>query len=340
MHLSILVAVLLFCSSAFSQVTMGGSKGLLRVYDAETVYPGILYINPFYLGYFTEKTGGSAEDHNLNLSFTVGLSKLFEVFAHTVPYQDDQTHVWGPIGDTKLGLKFAVPNKGSIVKYGLVAFASFPTGVSHNVPYEPFSLDRYGWGLLGVMNIDLRNASATVPLKFSLNLGYRDHDWNDRYFADKKDQLLAGLGFKFPIRSSILYSEVTGELFINNTEEVPLSYNSIRFTQGIRFLGPWDLIVDFAADVDLSGYTIDGNNEVNESPFVKDYADWKVILGITYSTKLFTYLTPGEKLARKKQKEEQRKLESIRQQRQKVAKELEELRKNLEKEKRQKEPPN
>jgi len=329
-----LLGLVLIVSTSFGQVAVSGGKGLYRILDAESIYPGILYINPFYSGYGSDNEGKFSEDHTLNLSFTLGLSRKMEIYLNTVPYQDDQEHIWGPFGDTKIGVKYSFQSKERFTKFGLAGFATLPTAPRHNVDFEPFTSDKIGWGVLGLLNFDLKNNSSAIPLKFSLNFGYRDLDVKDRFFQDKKDQLVGGLGLKFPVRSSIIYSEFYSETFYNNSD-VSLSYNFVRFTQGIRFLGPWNLVFDIAGDIELGGYS-EKDNGPSGNPFIKDYADWKVVVGMTYRTQMFKYLTPEEKLARKYQKEEQEKLESIRQKREQVIKDLEDIKKKLDKEKRDK----
>ncbi len=344
-NLHVIVAILLIIPAVFpchAQVTMNGSKGLLRIFDSETVYPGLLYINPSYLTYAKKSEGkdgeeiGFAEDHTLSVGLTLGLSQSFEILAQVVPYQDDQKHIWGPPGDCKVGIKYHVPRKKGLLQFGLLGFATFPTAPAHNVRFEPFSVDKSGWGLIGVTTLDFKAATANIPLKILINVGYRDLDWQDRFFQDKKDQLIGGFGLKFPIRSSVLYSEFSGEIFINNSEQVAFNQNSLRFTQGVRFLGPWHLIVDIAGDIEL-GDRAPSDAMLASNPFLKDYADWKVIVGATYQMTLFRYMTAEEKLARRQRQEEQNKLDSIRQKREKAAKELEEMKKNLDKD-RQKEP--
>jgi len=321
---------------------MSGAKGLLRLFDSESVYPGLFYINPSYLAYAKKSEGkngeeiGFAEDHTLNVGFTLGLSQSFELLAQVVPYQDDQHHIWGPIGDTKVGIKYHLPRKKGLLQLGLLGFATFPTAPSHNVRFEPFSVDKNSWGLVGITTLDFKAAAANIPLKIFINVGYRDLDWQDRFFQDKKDQLIGGFGLKFPIRSSVVYSEFSGEVFINNSDQVAFSQNSLRFTQGFRFLGPWHLIVDIAGDLEL-GDRAPSDALLAGNPFLKDYADWKVIVGATYQMTLFRYLTAEEKLARRQRQEEQKKLDAIREKREKAAKELEEMKRNLDKE-RQKEP--
>ena len=324
------------CSRA--QVTLSGGKGNLRIHDAGNVYPGTLVLNMVYSGYGVKtKSGSFGEDHTLNTSLTLGLSERFEWFGHFVPYQDDQQHIWGPIGDTRTGLKFSFEPMNRAVQFGLLGSLFFPTAPNHNVMYEPFTADAYGWGVTGLVTFDLKNSSGAFPIKSSINFGYRDLDWGDRYFLDRKDLLIAGLDLKFPIRSSIFYSELNGEFFFNHTDRVAFHQNLIRFTQGFRFLGPGNLIFDLAADIELGRYVPTEKERAlagrRGRPFLKDYADWKILIGVSYRTTLFRHLSRAERLQKEQRQREDDKMETIRSKREKVAKELEELRKKLEQEK-------
>jgi hypothetical protein len=332
-----------------AQVTLSGGKGQLRLVDAEPVVPGHLYVNAFY-NIFVEKhdnvqllSSGRKEtrsilikDNAFNLNVTLGLFKFLEIFLHTVPYQDNQHDLWGPIGDTQTGFKLHVHNGNSWLQPGLLAYAQFPTAPSHEIPYETFTFDHNGWALMGLLNMDLKNTGSARPFKLTLNLGYRDSNWLDRYFADQKDQLLFGAGFKFPFRGYQLYSEVTGEMFVNQ-RETHFRQNPIRFSQGLRLIAMQDFIVDVAADIKLGGYR-PTSEEVNRNPYLRRYADWKLHVGASYRTTLFTPMTPDEKVNRAQQNEEKRKLDEIRKKREQVTKELEDLKKSVEKEKKEKQP--
>lgn len=319
-----------------AQVTLGGGKGTLRVYDAETVYTGNFYINSFYNGYFTEsQSGGAAEDHTLNISMTLGLFNVMELFGHFVPYQDDQQHIWGPPGNTTTGFKLHLRRENKVFQTGFLTYARFPTAQNFNVPYEPFTIDANGWGLMWLSTWDFRSGSGSVPLKLALNLGYDDIDWKDRFFGDEKDKLLLGLGFKFPVRSSLLYSELTGEVFLNNTQEVAFTENLLRFTQGFRFLAPMNLVADLAADFTFGGAD---EPEAVRMPYVKQYAKWKFTFGLTYRTTLFKPLTAEQKAEKEKRRQEEEKLEAIRKKREQAIKELEEMRKKIEKERTVEDP--
>ncbi len=338
-----LTGCIFFAAPAQTQVGLRGGKGLLRIYDAETVYAGTLYFNPFYLGYLTtedergvpeEEKQSSYEDHTLSIGLTLGLFNKLELFTHVVPYQDDQKHVWGPPGDTRVGLKYQISKTGSVFQMGILAFANFATAKTENIRFEPYNSGEHGWGALLLLNLDLKQSAAAWPLKLSFNAGYQDHNWNDRFFDAEIDQLIGGISLKFPIRSSLLYSELSGEIFFNQSD-MQFKNNSIRFTQGFRFIGPANLVFDIAADVGL--HEKPKKKNIIKNKLIKEYATWKAIVGITYRTSLFKHLTPEEKAQKQLDEEEKRKLEEIRKKRKKVAKELEEMRKKLEKEE-QKEP--
>jgi hypothetical protein len=338
-----IISIWLFSSSqGLAQVTLSGGKGQLRTLDADPVPTGQLYINGFYSLYLEKisspipsatGTGRKEElavDHALNLSLTLGLSRTFELMLHAVPYQDNQRDLFGPVGDTQIGVKYHIPNQGSIFQAGFLGFVSFPTAPMHNVPYEGYSADAYGWGIVGLAAIDLRSSSAALPVKLFANLGYRDQDWGDRYFSADHDQLLAGFGFKFPIRATLLYVETTGEIFINQADRMALRQNFLRFSSGLRFLGPKQLVFDVAADVRLGNYRPSAAERA-ENPFLKEYADWKILFGITHRVQLFESATPDSRVRSTQRAEEQKKNEEIRKQREQVNQELEELRKKVEK---------
>lgn len=342
----ILIPIILVCLLAapegWAQVTLSGGKGQLRAMDADPVPAGQLYINGLYSLYLEKITTpipvgagvGQREelavDHTLNVALTLGLSRTFELMLHAVPYQDNQRDLFGPIGDTQIGVKFHLPNRGSIFQSGLLGYVRLPTAPMHNIPYEGYSTDAFGWGLTGLASLDLRSSSLALPVKFIANIGYRDQDWGDRYFSADYDQLLFALGFKFPIRATLLYLETSGEVFVNQTDLLSLRQNLLRLSGGLRFLGPGQLVFDAAADIRLGNYTPSAA-EMAVNPYLKRYADWKVLLGVTHRIQLFEPATEQDRARSERRAEEEKKNEEIRKQREQVNRELEELRKKIEK---------
>jgi hypothetical protein len=282
--LTIFGVSLAFSLPCLSQTTIYGGRGLMRVYTAEPIGRGQFFINTYFQTFLdradsAKRKNSLGKDHTLSLGFTLGLSKRTELTVSPILYQDDQKHLWGPPGDMRLGLKYATPLSFGGVSTGLNLFVNLPIAKNHNVAYEPYSSGKFGGGVLGLVTLDMTDAFPVVPLKLYLNFGYFDHDFSTQPFADEQDQYLVGAGVKFPIRSIVFYTEYSGEIFANNPG-VSSQENSMRVSQGLKILGPWNFIIDFAADLGLEKPARALNPLY--AKYKKDYADWKVILGLNY----------------------------------------------------------
>lgn len=327
----IIIALCLKSEGVYSQISMYGGKGLFRVLSAEPVNPTDIFVNGT-LSSFVKKTGPEnlAKYYNANLNTTVGLAKYLEVFLNISPYQDDQYHIWGRFGDTKIGLKYLTPIATDEFKFGLNWFYKFPTAEMSNVPYEIFSTSKPGWGVKALFTFDFLDIFPSYPIKLNLNLGYMDHSIYDKYFKSKIDQLMIGSGIKFSVRSVQVYLEYSGEIFFNNPGEVNFGQNSTRITPGVRFLGPWRNTIDLAFDFSLTSY--DSLKNTDRS-FHKEYFGWKFTVGVTHRFSVFKYFDKTAKLERKKRLEELKKLEEIRKKREKANQDLERMKKILDKKK-------
>jgi hypothetical protein len=277
--------IFIFALPGFGQTTIYGGRGLLRVYTAEPIGRGQLFVNSYFQTFLdkranalsSSRNGSLGKDHTFSLGFTLGLSKRAELTLNPVLYQDDQKHIWGPPGDMRLGLKYATPLVFGGLSTGLGVFVNLPIAKNHNVIYEPYSSGKLGGGVIGLVTLDMTDAFPLVPLKLYLNFGYFDHSFGDQLFNDEEDQYLVGAGLKFPIRSIVFYTEYTGEVFVDNPA-VSRSENSTRISQGVKILGPWNIIFDLAGDWGLHKSAAIPANPA----YQKDYADWKVILGLNY----------------------------------------------------------
>lgn len=327
-----LIAVM-FCLKtdlAYSQVTMTGGKGLYRVLSAEPVNATDIFVKGTF-STFIEKVGveNLAKYYNANLSGTVGLANNLEAFIDIIPYQDDQYHIWGRFGDTKIGIKYLTPIATDVFKFGLMGFYKFPTAQMPNVPYEIFSTSRPGWGAYALFTFDFLEVSPTNPYKINLNIGYIDHSIYDQYFQSKIDQLFIGTGIKYSVRAIQLYLEYSGEIFFNNPGQVDFSQNSMRLSPGVRFLGPWQNTIDLAFDFSLTSY----DSLKNVDQFHKQYFGWKCTVGVTHRFSVYKYFDKTAKLERKKQLEEMKKLEEIRKKREKANQDLDKMKEILDKKK-------
>jgi hypothetical protein len=206
---------------------------------------------------------------------------------------------------------------------GVRGFLTIPTAQNHNVPFEPYSSNQVSWGVMGLITVDLTNAFPFFPLKFHTNLGYLDHNIKTVFSDEITDQLLLGFGFKVSIRSIILYTEYTGEIFFNHND-VNFRDNSMRLTQGFKFVGPLNLIVDLGLDIGLS-------RDLDNYPApLHEYADWKIIGGLTYQFKAGRTYNKSSRVLKRNPKEEEKILEDIKKKRQKANEDLKNLQENLE----------
>lgn len=324
----LLSLALLLPDGLHSQTTIFGGRGLLRVQSAETVGRSIFYLNTYFSTFLQATPSASTlgKDHTLTLGLTLGLGRYLEVAALLTPYQDDQRHIWGPPGDSQLGLKFRTPFSSSSIFSSIMLFTRIPTARVSNVPFEPYSSGKLGAGALGIVTFDMTESFPLFPLKMHLNFGYLDHNVRDELFNDPEDQFLLGAGFKFPVRSTIFYTEYTAEIFANNPVVRSFRDNSQRVTQGIKFLGPWNLIIDVAFDISLAR-----KPKVPDHIFLKEYADWKFIVGINYQ---FFFKRDQERYVNKDDGlsgDRARIPDTVNEKRQRIQEELEKMEKTLKK---------
>jgi hypothetical protein len=325
----LLLALSLPC---YSQTTIYGGRGLMRVFTAEPIGRGQFFINTYFQTFLdpSKRNNSLGKDHTLSLGFTLGVTRRTEITVSPVIYQDDQKHVWGPPGDMRVGLKYATPLTLGAFTTGLNLFANIPIAKNHNVAYEPYSSGKFGGGLLGLLTMDMTDAFPVVPLKLYVNFGYFDHDFSDQPLNDEEDQYLVGVGMKFPIRSLVFYTEYTGEFFANNPG-VSSKENSTRLSQGLKILGPWNFILDFVADWGLEKPAT-GPIDPLYIKYKKDYADWKVTLGLNYQVKGHggTEHRPNAAARLRKEKRTMQELEQIRIERENAEKSLTEMQESLE----------
>ncbi|MDZ7289330.1 MAG: hypothetical protein ONB42_05280 [candidate division KSB1 bacterium] len=318
----------------FGQTTIYGGRGLMRVYSAEPIGRGQFFINTYFQTFLdpSKRRGSLGKDHTLSLGFTIGLSKRTELMLNPVLYQDDQKHVWGPPGDMRIGVKYATPVAFGGFATGIGLFVKLPFAKNHNVSYEPYSSGKLGGGIVGLVTLDLTEVFPVVPLKLYMNYGYLDHNFRDQFFTDEEDQYLVGVGLKFPIRSLVFYTEYTGEFFANNPN-VSRSENSTRLSQGLKVLGPWNLIFDFAADIGLDK-PVSGPFDPAYEMYKKDYADWKIIVGLNYQVQWQgSERRPSAAARLREDRRAMEELEQIRTERENAEKNLKKMQESLEEQK-------
>ncbi len=106
----------------------------------------------------------------------------------------------------------------------------------------------------------------------------------------------------------------------------------MRFTQGVKFPGPLNLLVDLGFDIGLHNFNTPPSAPLHE------YADWKFIFGFTHQFRKDRVKRTIPPAVNGKSDIEKEMLEEIKKKRERAAEELERLRKKLEEESEE-EPP-
>ncbi len=332
--IKIVAFLLLLATVSPAQISLHGGRGLLRIQDGEISETGDLYLTVFGSTFFEKPTGTSTlvKNSHLTLNFTYGLSHFLEIYGRLVPYQDDQNHIWGPIGDTELGFKLRVPfGSDRNVRLSLRNYFILPTGVNHNLAYEPYTSDSFGWSPGATFSLNLED-SFIVPLKLYLNGGYIDRDLGDNIFSARDDQIYLGIGLKFLVRNTIFFWEYYTEQFSNRKEKIEFKENYQVSTQGISFLGPYNLILTTAFDISLA--------EPTERTFFVDkkLSDWKIWFGITKYIplkKIFNEIS-DRKRRENELKEELKKQQMIKKKRTEADEQIKKMQEELKKKKKNK----
>lgn len=316
-----------------AQISINGGRGLFRITSAETVNSGNLYVSSFGSMYLKKSDNSLAKDYHMSLTFTYGLFSFLEFDGRFVAYQDDQAHIWGPVGNTQMGLKLQIPIVSRFFSLGVGSKIVFPTAPEQNVPYEAFSADGIGWTPEAYMTFNLTDA-LQFPLKIYVNGGYMDHKLLDGMFANKIDETYARVGFKFPVKSAIFYWEFDSRQFIHRRSEIALKENWMYSNQGIVFVGPYNLIMNIALDLKLT----QDDPATNYKP--KDYANWKLWLGVTKYIPLKKYATQAidRRRERRLRSDQMKRQEALRKERGKADEEIAQMKEMLKKKKTKKKP--
>lgn len=320
---------------SYGQISVNGGRGLFRITSAETVNPGNLYISSFGSAYLRKSGSSLAKDYHMSVVFTYGIFPFLEFDTRFVAYQDDQSHIWGPIGDTQIGLKLKIPIESRFVALGVGSKVVFPTAPNHDVPYEAFSADGIGWTLEAYATFNLTDI-IMYPMKLYLNAGYMDHKLFDGMFANNIDETYFDFGLKFPVKSTIIYWELDSRQLIHRLSEVAFQENWIYSHQGIVFVGPYNLIMNASLDWNLT------KDDPTTAYQPKKYARWKLWLGVTKYISLKKYATQAIDKRRKEREKKgmMKRQEELRKQRRKADEEISRMQDMLKKQEKKKKNPN
>ncbi len=304
-----LVGLLAIGSVAQAQTNFNGGIGLTYVQSAWNLERGVFTVNTHSRVFgksanYTDRSPLMIWNISGRINLNYGIGRHFEISATPIIYQD--TNVGGEKvnspDDIFLSIKagsFTSPT--SSLTYGATLSARLPTGDSRNIPFEPYSSARLGFGITGLLSYSMDPLYPEHAPNFHFNLGYWNHnDVGAELVAGGEvstqptsmtQEVLYGAGVKIPKALFDFTFELVGNAFFQAPPSAAYSReNYLYFTPAVHYKPlKWmsmragvDLRISKADDKtfyadDRSGVT---RTLPGEQP---NYPGWRLNLGTSFS---------------------------------------------------------
>jgi hypothetical protein len=299
------------------------------------------------------------------LAINYGLNRFFELSFSPILYQDTNSGKKEYLipGDIFLGLKLSSCQiSNSLLACGLSFNARLPIGKQHNLPLEPYSAGTFEWGFSGMLSISSDPIAPDQATNIDINVGYLNHNDvgeklstsnNDNFWVTSiNQQLLYGLGIKIPSDKFDFAFEIYGNYFLQ-APPIQTAYsleNYIYLTPGISYKAQrwltFNVGFDFrvSPDYDETIYYFISKLPAN----IPNYPSWRINIGLAMlllpstvhqlsdrdvliersknRTRLFEQITNEMQ----ETEEAEQILQELKEERNKVEKELEKLKRLLE----------
>lgn len=374
---SVLLVLLLLPCLLFGQGF--GSYSLTQVQTARTFKPKRLDFRT-NLKFFTSLGDfvGSQKPANFqavnfwsvgsNALLTYGIADHFDATFAVQVYQDvhkGDNEANAP-GDLFLYLKagdFGLANNKFIL--GTQFTMRFPTGESHNYPFEPYASPSVQFGLMGMASYFNDPFLPHRDYSFHLNLEW--FYWNDAgkvtiaapsgsgipdlLAANNASALRYGLGFTYPTDLFDLNLEFYGNAFLTKPDSFVFSRDDYAYiTPSVKFKPNRRLNFDLGMDIRVSSDNPTSKVSYSQAGLtLPQYSSWRVILGLGVVVNAGTDRFKGgigdkadikekvdfyERLLKEREKTRsiEEELRRLKREREQAEKELEELRQLLEEE--------
>jgi len=286
---AVLVAVCVLFSGLAQRadaITYYGGNGLVRVMSANNVYPGDLWISSnLYYG----STSGTLvyRDGTYAVSLLYGIKQYLEVGVNQTVYQDRALSGEGPaVGPLRISVKGVIPRWApSAFNLGAQFFTSIPVGKAYNVEYESYISPKISFGGMGIFTIDSNPVDLRRSRRIHFNFGFVYHNDKAEFGGqDNTTQYLIGLGFQFPIsNATMFFTEISGEYFIRANPKIIVSKEAggaasdyFRLTPGVRH--------QFRGFILQTGFEIRPNSVAKFPEFDNQplYPRWKFFLNLQF----------------------------------------------------------
>lgn len=226
-------------------ITYYGGNGLFRVMSANNVYRGDLWASS-NLTYAQTSGDYTYRDGTWMVNFLYGIRHALELGINQTLYQDRALTGASPAaGPLRISLKTVLPTSvPSSFNIGLQGMASIPVGSASNVEFESYSSPKIAVGGMLITSFDSNPLDLRRSRRIHLNLGFLYHNDKAGYPGTNVNstQFVLGLALQFPItNSTMFFTEISGERYIKANPELFTSkatksdaQDYYHFTPGIR----------------------------------------------------------------------------------------------------------
>lgn len=310
-HIVTLTLVSLFMVTGLlhAQANFNGGLGLRYVQSAWNLERGVftLSTNTRIFGKTATFEGASPLTiWNISgrISLNYGIGKHVEVSATPIIYQD--TNLAGEkvnspddiIMTAKFG-SFNSPN--SSFSYGATLSTRIPTGDKRNVPFEPYSSSRVGWGLTGLMSYSLDPLYPESAANVHFNLGYWNHnDVGTELISggnvstqpqSMTQELLYGVGVRMPKEVFDFSLELYGNAFLQRPPAAAYSRENYLYISPGAYYKPlrWmtlnlGLDLRVSKEGDKTAYAGNSSGPRRTIPGSQpNYPAWRLNMGTSFS---------------------------------------------------------
>ncbi|MFQ5824114.1 MAG: hypothetical protein ACE5JB_08685 [bacterium] len=286
-----------------AQINFNGGRGLVYVQSAWTLDQGFLTLRALTRSY--GKVGNFPQaitiwDVTGRFSVNYGLGKHIEVAISPIVYGDTNRGGDGfnAPDDLFLTVKFGSFNSpGSPVTFGFAFNSRFPTGGTHNIPFEPYSSDHVGWGITSLLTYSRDPLYPEEATNVHFNLGYWNHNDVGTSLSSRSgsgttpesmsQELIYGVGINIPKENFDFSVEIYGNKFLQKPPAAAYSRENYLYLTPTVFYEPnrWftmHLGVDFriTKPADKTDYSLVGRNLPNSQP---SYPGWRVTMGTKFT---------------------------------------------------------
>ena len=358
-----------------------GGRGLIYLHSALLIPKGHIQ---FYGGlrYFGKVAQFGPNERAYTLwhvqgftTFNIGLSSHFELAVSPIIFQDtNRGDGWSKeavnfpddiLVSVKMGSMRAME---SPFVFGGILYGRIPTARTHNIIYEPYSAGSLELGITGLVSYFHNPSFPDADWSLHGNIGYLNHNDVGQEITDDpahlptemSNELLIGLGFRYPAGTFDFSAEINSRFFLQRPPVSAYSMEDVTYLTAGIYYKPYRWItfemgidVRLTPDEDLTDYDVTPVPKPAED--FPNYPSWRSVLGVKLAIlPMDLYSSSDEELLRQRVDDRKEVLERmmqgeqktenaedeltrIRAERERIEEELKRLRKLLEAEKKKKE---